>query len=246
MTKIYGNQRNGRYNMVIFCVFFNKKLEEYEYKKLINFLSPEEKSRIHKFKKWQDANRTMIGRLLIRSVVCNKYSFKNNCIFFQVNEYGKSYIVNLSNMHFNIAHSGCWVVCEVDSRPVGVDIEKIQSIDLNIAKKFFSMEEYMDLLKKEENDRLSYFFDLWTLKESYIKAEEMGLSIPLDSFTIKKENEIINMIGGDKTYHFKQYEISDEYKLSLASTSDDFPTKPTCFNLNTFVEFRDAALGGTV
>jgi 4'-phosphopantetheinyl transferase len=227
--------------MKIFCVFFNEKLREEQYKKLFNFLSLDERKQINKFKKWEDAQRALIGRILIRSIVCNHYSFKNY-ISFQINEYGKPFLKELPDIHFNIAHSGCWVVCAIDNDSVGIDVERIQPIDLNIAKRFFSMEECADLYKKEEKDRLSYFFDLWTLKESYIKAEGKGLSIPLDSFTIRKEKGSIRLIGENKSYYFKQYEISNEYRLSVASTSNNFPTKHITFDLDTFIEFTMATL----
>lgn len=207
---------------------------------MLNLVPDEEKKRICRFKNWQDAQSTFIGRLLIRSMISHMYSLKD--FSFHVNEYGKPYILELPDIHFNISHSGKWVVCALDKKPLGIDIEKIQPIDLNIAKEFFSIKEYENLLKREKKDRLSYFFDLWTLKESYIKSEGNGLSIPLNSFTINKENGSINMTGGVNYYYFKQYNISDEYKLSVASKSNNFPIKPICFSVNTFFEFVTTAL----
>ncbi|MEX1029766.1 MAG: 4'-phosphopantetheinyl transferase superfamily protein [Paenibacillaceae bacterium] len=39
---------------------------------------------------------------------------------------------------------------------------------------FFSFDENKDLLDKPPNQRLAYFYDLWTLKESFIKAVGKG------------------------------------------------------------------------
>ncbi|MBU3198520.1 4'-phosphopantetheinyl transferase superfamily protein [Clostridium estertheticum] len=40
---------------------------------------------------------------------------------------------------------------------------------------------------------MSCFYDLWTLKESYIKAIGRGLSIPFSSFNIKKNDYSISV-----------------------------------------------------
>jgi 4'-phosphopantetheinyl transferase len=110
------------------------------------------------------------------------------------------------NIHFNISHAGEWVLCAISNTEIGIDIELIQPIDLDIAKYYFSEVEYMDLQRKEGAEKVSYFFDLWTLKESYIKARGMGLSIPLKDFCIRITHEGITFSGKEmnENWFFKQ------------------------------------------
>lgn len=65
---------------------------------------------------------------------------------------------------------------------------------------FFSDEEVEDLNTRSLVGKIDYFYDLWTLKESYIKAIGKGLSIPLNSFTIKKNKEEGIIVKQDDLY----------------------------------------------
>lgn len=108
---------------------------------------------------------------------------------FKTNQYGRPAIKLPSvpnEFQFNISHSGGRIVCAVSMcQEVGVDIEQIdRRVDhLSLAESQFAPEEYQDVLSQGDSQaQLARFFDYWTLKEAYIKAEGKGLSIPLDHF----------------------------------------------------------------
>jgi len=64
---------------------------------------------------------------------------------------------------------------------------------LNVAWRYFSKPEIKQLRALINIDRqLEQFFELWTLKESFIKACGLGLSLPLDKFTFDIDNERID------------------------------------------------------
>lgn len=94
----------------------------------------------------------------------------------------------------------------MDNLPVGIDVEQIKPIDIKISERFFSKQEFNKLLGKSYTEREPYFYELWTLQESYIKAVEKGLSIPLDSFTIR-----IN--GGNITVCSKKNEFPQDINI---------------------------------
>ncbi|MCX2829795.1 4'-phosphopantetheinyl transferase superfamily protein [Bacillus pseudomycoides] len=81
---------------------------------------------------------------------------------------------------------------------------------------FFSDEEVEDLNTRSSVGKIDYFYDLWTLKENYIKAIGKGLSIPLNFFT--------------------QYQIDSNYKLSVWATSNRFPKKVIIKNMSEIVQ----------
>lgn len=202
---------------------WDSKLECYE--DLMIYISSEKQAKIRKFRMYEDVLRALFGDLLVRYAICSRLEISNEEVAFKFNDYGKPYLEGFPGFHFNVSHSGEWVVCVIDSLPVGIDVETIRQIDMGIARRFFSKDEYDDINAKKTCDKVDYFFQLWTLKESYIKARGKGLSIPLDSFTIKIDDDGIGAKdkNDDTKWFFKQYEICSGYKMAVCSCNDRFP-----------------------
>lgn len=206
------------------AVRLDKELPLTVFNRLLACVTTEKREKIHRFHHYIDAERALLGDVLARYSLCKRLGKNNSELLFGANEYGKPCLLNTEKIFFNISHSGRWIVCCLDHCPVGIDVELIQPMDPEIAKRFFSEEEYMDLLEKEERHRMPYFFELWTLKESYIKAEGRGLSIPLKSFTIKIQdgNISVKTLNDFRCRNFKQYPLDTEYKLAVCAAHVQF------------------------
>ena len=152
---------------------------------LLSFMQGKKGKRIRNFYHKEDAARALAGEWLARTVISKKLNIPLENIRFKTNANGKPYLLGRNKIHFNISHSGKWAVCAFGEKPAGIDIEEISTVNLEIARRFFSAEECFDLFSKKADERLLFFYELWTLKESFIKAAGKGLSIPLSSFTIK-------------------------------------------------------------
>jgi 4'-phosphopantetheinyl transferase len=198
MLKVYGAKINNE---------VDKKL----YEKALSYIPENKQKRIKRFLKYEDSLRTLIAEVLIRKIIMQELKIPNGEIFFKINNYGKPYLKDWDEFHFN--------------KPVGIDVERIKDLNIKIADRFFSKEEVEDLYKIKKSERLKYFFDLWTLKESYIKADGRGLNIPLNSFSFRViDNEIIfNTQNNLKNCFFKRYKIDQYYKLSICSLTPKFP-----------------------
>ncbi|NDI34039.1 4'-phosphopantetheinyl transferase superfamily protein [Chengkuizengella sediminis] len=214
--------------MKIMAVKIDSEIEHGLYIDLLKNLPKEKQVRLNKYRNKMDAQRSLLGEILIRTEIMNLTNVKNHEIVFQKNTYGKPILLNKPQFHYNVSHSGDWVVCATDGSIIGIDVEKMAPIDYTIANRFFSKQEVVDLSKKEEPEKLKYFFDLWTLKESYIKTDGRGLSIPLDSFSIRKTNNVIMIMTENplKEVFFKQYGIDDLYKCSVCALNNQFPDEP--------------------
>lgn len=121
-----------------------KNIENHLFNQFSNLISNEKRERMKRLLNLCDINRTLIGDLLIRSLVCQKYKMNNEEIKFIYNEYGKPFVQNFSDFHFNISHSGEWVVCATANSNVGIDIERVSDIEaLKLANEFFQRKNFM-------------------------------------------------------------------------------------------------------
>lgn len=99
------------------------------------------------------------------------------------NQYGKPYLVEYTNIHFNISHSKGAIACAVSDRPVGVDIERIRKIDFRIVRYFFSQQEKDYIFADSESTDLR-FTEVWTKKEAYLKFLGTGILLPIERFDL--------------------------------------------------------------
>ncbi len=117
---------------------------------------------------------------------------------------------------------------------IGADVENIDRKcgSIAIGERFFSEYEAADLRHFSNKERQLRFFEYWTLKEAYIKACGMGLSIPLKQFSFhitRKAPLTISFapeLNDDpKSWRFWLIKPTKSHQIALAVR---FKTKSTC------------------
>lgn len=208
------------------------------YLQLLELVSQEKRNKILRYKKIHDQYRTLLGDLLVRYVLKKDYGLANEEISFLSNSFGKPFLDHPLKFFFNISHSGDWVVCITHDTQVGIDIERIQPIDVSIAERFFQFEEYTDIKTKHISEQMSYFYQIWTLKESFIKMLGKGLSIPLNSFRIKCRNQLFSIEQPylNSMVYCKQYMFEPDYVVSACATDNHFPEQMETISLSELYE----------
>lgn len=204
-------------------------IDEEKFDKICLLIEPEKKNKIERFINRKDKIRTVIGHILIKTIIIKKLNIESKNIVFGENDYGKPYLKNYPEFCFNISHSGGFVACAIDSYPIGIDIEQIRHINYEeLSKEFFSESEFSYINNNENhNDALKRFFEIWTLKESYIKCRGKGVSIPLNLFSINigKDDSIRVMVSNQyEEYNFKRFDVNENYKMAVCSLNDKIPT----------------------
>ncbi|WBW96393.1 4'-phosphopantetheinyl transferase family protein [Oceanirhabdus sp. W0125-5] len=224
----------------VFALKLNRDMKKDEFDKLLRLVSHEKKERILRFHRYKDSQMCLLADVFTRLILINKYNINNEKISFIKGINGKPELNKpYSNIKFNYSHSGDWIVCAVSEFNVGIDVEQIKDIDMAIAERFFSKIEYDDLMELREDKQLEYFYDLWTLKESYIKWDGRGLAIPLRDFSFRiNHNNYIEFYSekhNNKCF-FKQYLIDLEYKLSVCSIKEEFCNSIEVLDLEVLID----------
>lgn len=190
---------------------------------LCSTLDVEKRCKLEKYIKLEDKIRSLIGDLLIRTLINKKFKIRNKNIIIEKNQYGKPFLKGNPKHNFNISHSEDFVVCAISDTPIGIDIEKIKQIEYKeIAKGFFTENEYDYITRGDAQDQLKNFFNIWTLKESFIKCCGTGLSMPLNLFSLEIDNinniRLIHKLGeSNSKYYFEVFDIDSEYKMAVCS-----------------------------
>jgi len=114
-------------------------------------------------------------------------------IKFSVNKNNKPYLESHSHTYFNISHTKNQIVMAVADKEIGVDVEEIVSKKNNmaIARRYFGDCEIKNL--EQSADLQKDFYTLWTLKESQVKQNSLGIAYGLkDALFFRKNNRWIS------------------------------------------------------
>ncbi len=162
-------------------------------------LTADEIAKVERYRMPSSQIQALYVRNYLRKVLSRYSDLMPEAWRFEYGEKGKPSLVAKqqlkTGLNFNISHSKehlLIAVCQREGKQVqlGVDIEHARSstnID-SIMKHYFSDKELADLLELSKEEQRERFFDLWALKESYIKATGKGLATSLRSFSFEFSN----------------------------------------------------------
>ena len=213
--------------------FFYSLVEEIKDPLLLDryrlLISEKEKAKTDRYVFEKDRHNCLITRSLLRFVLSICTGMAPREIEFIENAYGKPDLkpggVPMP-LRFNLSHSGGMTACALTlDHEIGVDIEHLhRNVDLSLADRYFTKSEAAYVRNRPVEERQAAFFDIWTLKESYIKAKGMGLSIELNAFgfTIDQETRIFfdpSLDDAPNQWRFFRFSPVEKYKAAISVKS---------------------------
>ena len=187
---------------------------------LLALLDEERQARVRALGSSRDALLSLAAGLLLYGVFGEAAQHAR----FERGKRGKPHLPDRTP--FNITHAGDYAVLALSSQTVGVDLEHIRPIDWQkISARFFHPEERTYL--EQADDPASEFFHIWTLKESFLKAEGLGFSISPASFAILPDGEHSAHLVGESFYRFSCLKPFPGYCLSVCSLEPEIAPSVT-------------------
>ena len=181
-------------------IFSISKLTQEEYNYWFVLMDSEKQKRVNKYRNIKDKKRTVIGEMLARQLISNQLNINPEEIIFETSEFGKPRVKNLC-IEFNISHSDDYVVCCTSDKPIGVDIEKISPVSLNLINRVCTQQD-IDYIFFKKGKRIAdftdedigsvemeRFYEIWTYKEAYFKSIAMGIRSLKSISIIDQRNE---------------------------------------------------------
>lgn len=146
-----------------------------------------ERERAAAFRRPRDRDRFIARRGQLRTHLAYELGVAPYDVRIVADEHGKPMLVDDPDLAFNLSHSNGLALCAtMRGGHIGCDIEwrNPELACPNVAKRLFAPEEYAALSALPREEWVEGFFNCWTRKEAYVKALGLGLSYPLDAFTV--------------------------------------------------------------
>jgi 4'-phosphopantetheinyl transferase len=153
-------------------------------------LSAEERARQERFVFERDRHQFLVAHGVLRTLLSRYATITPSQWRFTANRYGRPAIAGppaAQELQFSLSHTtGLVAIALARDAEVGVDAEDLErrAVDPGVARSYFSPEEVAELESVPPPLRARRFLEYWTLKEAYVKARGLGLSLPLDEFSI--------------------------------------------------------------
>lgn len=188
-------------------------------------LSESERERRDGFLHLGARGQFLTGRWLLRNVLARLEHLHPRDVRLNETERGALELADDSNgpsgWHLNLSHTDGLVALAVARTPVGIDVEdrERRGRTIELADRFFAPSESAALRALPPERQRQRFFDLWTLKEAYIKARGQGLAIPLASFAFDPDRDPLGFSpqpGDPIDWRFARLDPTPRHRLAVA------------------------------
>ena len=176
--------------------------------RFVKYISPERRERVERMRSERDRITSVLAELTVRIQIILHTGMKNEDIRFDYGEHGKPFLHGREDFQFSFSHAGGYVAFVCGCRSVGVDIERTDREKENIARKYFTENEYEAIYTRREKT----FAEIWTAKEAYVKYLGTGLSKGLNTFDV---------LDGSTGCRFVSFDIPGGYTATVCLDTDD-------------------------
>lgn len=176
----------------------------------VEALSIERKEKALRYYFEKDRKLSIAASMLIARGL-SEYGVREKDVVYAYERYGKPYFRDYPAIHFSVSHGGSMAAVAFSSHSVGCDIELVRPYDEEVVQMCFSQKEREYIILSD--DRSFAFTQIWSIKESFLKALGLGL--------IDDINKICVRINGDEAV-LEQNIDRNKWKISSKVIDNHF------------------------
>ncbi|MFI5306274.1 MAG: 4'-phosphopantetheinyl transferase family protein [Polyangiales bacterium] len=172
------------------CYAFSSELTEAQRLRCRGVLSDDEIERHARFRFEEDRDAYLVAHALTRTMLASALDVPGRELRFEPGANGRPELAwpeRAPRLRFNLSHTrglvACGLALELD---IGVDVEhEDRRVEIDsLSKRVFSTTERQGLDALQGDAQRRRFFEVWTLKEAYLKATGVGLTRSLQAISI--------------------------------------------------------------
>ncbi len=177
----------------IFLINTSGGMPDSVYETWLSCLPPEKQEKVRKKIRIPDRITTLATHYMLRFVLEHFLHIPGEKQKYSTGKYGKPFLLNYPDVYFSLSHSSGWGVVAVSDSEVGVDIEEYRNFKLNDFKNILNENEMRYILDTNSSYGTSAdrFFQIWTMKEAYLKAMGTGF------LNAQNNNSLVQMVNND-------------------------------------------------
>ncbi len=157
-----------------------------DFRSLLALLPAPMGKRIERLRRWEDRHAALAGKLMLSRGMAEFDRDGKALSLVRFGPFGKPHFAPpLDSWSFSISHTGGRAVCAIAPAGlrIGIDIETVRDVPFGDFTGVFTPHEWNAI--NGAVDPLRAFFRYWTMKESIIKGDGRGLSLPLADVEIR-------------------------------------------------------------
>ena len=201
-------------------------------------LSEDERRRADRLRRTSDRRTFEVAHSLIRHALSLYADVPASAWSFRANRWGRPEIAGPAHaprFAFSLSHTRGLVACAITAGGAcGIDVESFErgGNPLRVARRVLSGPELADLEAQPAEAKLGRFLEYWTLKEAYLKARGVGLSVAMREVSFALGERGIRLaavdpgaLDGPAAWAFASERPTPTHALALALGPPDGPSR---------------------
>ena len=155
-------------------VYLNTHTQDLDFESALARVSSQRRAAALRYLRDGDRRLSLAVYLLLQEALEKEYGI-TGAPDFAFGEYGKPFLRDYPNIHFNLSHCPGAALCVVADSPVGCDVERVPvSLDMDLCRQVCCESELAGILASPSP--AAAFTALWTRKEALLKYTGEGIA----------------------------------------------------------------------